>query len=268
MSTLDDIIIWFTELVISLNMDDMQIFKNEISAALILVIIIVTITGIFMRKRKVKPNTDPNVAETKDGPKEGTHNLSLSIVVSIILLVIVAACIALNRGRIPDGEGQASVPENTEVQSSLTSDSTLLMNNINDICDQIEKSFSALGFEKGSITTETDTFDTSTMSAEIQDMHIGNTAYLWQDINSRKYTALFIPIHFSLHINQTLTFEEQTIDDIVGYAWIKLSEVGEQGNLRYEVYNYLTAQYFMSEELLYKHLCGNGYAVEKIELNR
>ena len=268
MNTLDDIIIWLTELVISLNMDDMQLFKNEISAAFIFVIIIVIISGIFKRKRKVKSNADPNAEETKDASKEEPYNLTLSKVISIILLVIVAACIALNRGNIPDGERPPSVPDNTEVQSSLTSDSKYLLTNISNICDQIEKSFSALDFEKGSITTETDTFETSTMSAEIYDFYIGNTAYLWQDLNNGKYTTLFIPIHFSMHINPTLTFEEQIIDDIVGYAWITLSEVDEQGNLRYEVYNYLTAQYFTSEELLYNHLCGNGYIVEKIVLSR
>lgn len=177
--------------------------------------------------------------------------------------------------RIKSKDDTPSIPVSTHIEATednyitdLVTDAKVVLKHSSKIQSDIEKSFSSLDFEKGSITTETDTFDTSTMSAEIYDFYIGNTAYLWQDLNSGKYTTLFVPIHFSMHINQTLTFEEQTIDDIVGYAWITLSEVDEQGNLRYEVYNYLTAQYFTSEELLYNHLCGNGYIVEEIVLSR
>ena len=268
MSTLDDLILWFTELFISLNMNDIQIFNKEISGLLIFAIISGIVFGIFRKRKTGKSYNNPDAVRAEADPKQETHTWSISLVVSIILIVIVTTCIVINRRNMSDIDEQPFVPENTVIEGSSTSDNTLLLTNINNICDHLENSFSALCFEKGSLTTEMDTFDTSTMSAEIHDLYIGNTAYLWQELNSGKYIALFIPIHFSMNIKQTLTFDKQTIDDVVGYSWITLSEVDKQGNLCYEVYNYLTAQYFMTEELLYEHLCGNGYIVEKIELKR
>lgn len=211
--------------------------------------------------------------EEKTSKNNVVENAIALFAAAIALLTFLFGDNILQRIKTTDDTSSTSISTNietTEISNRVgpITDMNVVLANTDEIQSDIEKSFSSLGFEKGSITTETATFDTSTMSAEIHDLYIGNTAYLWKDLNSGKYTALFIPIHFSMNINQTLTFDKQTIDDVVGYAWITLFEVDKQGNLCYEVYNYLTAQYFMSEELLYEHLCGNGYIVEKIELNR
>ena len=211
--------------------------------------------------------------EEKTSPNNVVENAIALFAAAIALLTFLFGDNILQRIKTTDDTSSTSISTNidtTEISNRVgpITDMNVVLANTDEIQSDIEKSFSSLGFEKGSITTETATFDTSTMSAEIHDLYIGNTAYLWKALNSGKYTALFIPIHFSMNINQTLTFDKQTIDDVVGYAWITLFEVDKQGNLCYEVYNYLTAQYFMSEELLYEHLCGNGYIVEKIELNR
>lgn len=211
--------------------------------------------------------------EEKNSKNDKVANAIALFAAAITLLTFLFGDNILERINTIDDAAWIDISSNIETTENSNrigpvTDANVVLEHADEILSDIEKSFSSFGFEKGSITTETDTFDTSTMSAEIRDFYIGNTAYLWQDLNSGKYTALFIPIHFSMHINQTLTFDEQTIDDIVGYAWITLSEVDKHGELQYKVTNYLTAQYFTSEELLYDHLCGNGYIVKEIQLSR
>lgn len=225
----------------------LEIIRQSISA------IVAILTDLFKKKRK-------------------------AVLIILFVIIVFALCFLWSytnsqkeQSEYSEGNTTSTIP--TEIPPKMSTsgpvtDVKIVVEYASEIQSVIEKSFSSLGFEKGSITTETDTMDTSTMSAEIYDFRLGDKAYLYKNRDTGKYTSLFIPIHFSISINQTLTFNKQTIDDIVGYAWIELYELDEQGNLQYKIYNYLTAQYFTSEELLYDYLCGNGYIVEEIVLSR
>lgn len=189
---------------------------------------------------------------------------TVSAIFSLLVFVI---------GILPNS-GTETIVEPTKPQTNTTSTSitrtaetgtekTVIEEYADEIRSKIEKSYSALHFEKGEIVTETQSYDTWTMSAEIDNFRLGNKAFLYQDFNGT-YTTLFVPIHFTIHINQTLTYDKQTIDDLVGYARINLHGIDRNGVLDYEFYSYFSSQYFASEELLYKHLCGKGSIVEEI----
>lgn len=189
---------------------------------------------------------------------------TVSAIFSLLVFVI---------GILPNS-GTETIVEPTKPQINTTSTSitgtaetgtekTVIEEYADEIRSKIEKSYSGLHFEKGEIVTETRSYDTWTMSAEIDNFRLGNKAFLYQDFNGT-YTTLFVPIHFTIHINQTLTYDKQTIDDLVGYARIYLHGIDRNGVLDYEFYSYFSSQYFASEELLYKHLCGNGSIVEEI----
>lgn len=192
------------------------------------------------------------------------------IIICILACIFLLAVITLYICFTSDGDnkegGDASSPTSssvTEITAGAVTNTKFIKQYTDEIRSKIEKSYSALHFEKGEIVTETRSYDTWTMSAEIDNFRLGNKAFLYQDFNGT-YTTLFVPIHFTIHINQTLTYDKQTIDDLVGYARINLHGIDRSGVLDYEFYSYLSSQYFASEELLYKHLCGNGSIVEEI----
>lgn len=187
------------------------------------------------------------------------------VLVVIVLYICFTSCGGDKEGEDSSLSTSSSTTSSSvsEIKAGAVTDTKFIKHYTDEIRSKIEKSYSALHFEKGEIVTETKSYDTWTMSAEIDNFRLGNKAFLYQDFNGT-YTTLFVPIHFTIHINQTLSYDKQTIDDLVGYARIYLHGIDRNGVLDYEFYSYFSSQYFASEELLYKHLCGNGSIVEEI----
>lgn len=148
--------------------------------------------------------------------------------------------------------------------SNAITDTSVITASKNEIRADIERAFSSLSFSKGAIYTETDEYDTSLMSAEISNLHLSHNAYLYQTYDG-EYTQLYVPIYFTLHIKPTAVWDEDTIDNMVGYCQITNLKKNSNGELDYSIFSYFSAVYFTTEELMVqKWLNGNGYIVEKI----
>lgn len=148
--------------------------------------------------------------------------------------------------------------------SSAITDTSVITDSRNAIRADIERAFSSLSFSKGSIITASDEYDTSLMSAEISNLHLGRNAYLYQTYDG-EYTQLYVPIYFTLHIKPTAIWDEDTIDNMVGYCQISNLKKNSNGELDYSVFSYFSSVYFTTEEVMVqKWLNGNGYIVEKI----
>lgn len=148
--------------------------------------------------------------------------------------------------------------------TSAITDTSVITGSKNVLRSDIERAFSSLSFSKGAIFTAEDEYDTSLMSAEISNLHLGRNAYLYQTYDG-EYTQLYVPVYFTLHIKPTLVWNEDTIDNMVGYCQISNLKKNSNGELDYSVYSYFSSVYFTTEEVMVqKWLNGNGYIVEKI----
>lgn len=261
---IDDLFLWIIDLLFGLNMDVLQEYRVELTITLACAIAFIAITNIIPKYKKKATPDEINETGSTIGKVE-SKKYRYILIIAVLALIAFSNIQSCSFSDMGTDDSTTSLNDDSE-KCSLTVEE-IVKSNIDTICKQIEQSFSSLSFEKGSITTETGKRDTSTMSAQIYDLRLGNEVYLYQDRNTEKYTALFIPIHFSMNVNQTFTFDKQILEDVVGYARITINEIDSQIDFTYKVINYLSAQYFMSEKLLYTHLCGNGYIVQTFKLS-
>ena len=137
-------------------------------------------------------------------------------------------------------------------------------NSIDAIRQRIEEGFSAQSFQRGAIYTATNDYHTENMSAQISDLRLGNTAYLYKNFDG-EYVRLFVPVYFTLHIDWNAFWDEDTLENVVGYYEIEDLTIGSDGELHYRQNNYMSSVYFSKETVMVeKWLNGNGYIVESM----
>lgn len=180
------------------------------------------------------------IEDSNNNPKKKTFIVSVVVVVLVVLIAIVVS--------VSQSAGTGSTSSFRSSSPRPVTETTDIKNNCARIRNDIESQLHSISFEKGSIYSPSEVYDTWLMSAEMTDLRLGNRAYLSQN-SEGNYTQLFVPVYFTLHINETVAFAEDTLEDMVGYWQITGLLVNSKGELEYSSSG-MSSTYFTSEDVL------------------
>ena len=177
------------------------------------------------------------------------NNKLVWIVVSVVCAVI---AIILFSNSV---QSKASEPRRIKDVADLES-------GIQSIRNDVEAKFDSIYFYKGAIYTSDNKYDTWLMSAEILNPRLGERAYIYKDSDG-DITRLYVPVHFDLHIKNSGLWNEDYIEDMVGYWEVKNLTV-RTGVVEYSLSNMWPSVYFTNERVMSEKLSDDGYSVSSI----